>query len=210
MSDHADKMAVAVVGAWLNEIEDTLPGSAQTQIEKRIAIALRAYAEEATRQIHRENEWYRAAHMLLAGDEAFAHNDETSPFFISAEVTTDGKAALALNMNDVFAWACADAEPFTYEDAPTLLNIAVEEGWPGLVRWACKKRGASPQNPVLKNMAQYDAKIRRLVEEEREACAIIAEYHHRGHPVEEHPPDCEGECDVMIVAASIRARGERK
>jgi len=181
-----------------------------------IATALRTYAEEATRQIRRENEWYRAAHMLLASDEAFAYNDETSPFSVSAQMTEDGKAALALNMNDVFAWACADAEPFTYEDAPALLKIAVEEGWPGLVRWACEKRGTPPQNPVLENMERYDAKIRHLVEKEREACATVAASWGcnlgsatvDGVRVHREHQQTDDFC-AHNIAAAIRARGEQ-
>jgi hypothetical protein len=45
-------------------------------------------------------------------------------------------------MNDTFYYACADCEPFKYEDAPMLWEIAKTEGWPGLVKWASEQRAA--------------------------------------------------------------------
>lgn len=55
---------------------------------------------------------------------------------------------------------------------------------------------------------RVDEAVEEARREEREACAVVAEYHHRGDPVNEHPPECEGECDVLLVAAAIRAREE--
>jgi len=93
--------------------------------------------------------WMRAAHTLLANDEAFIGQPDGSVFFMEAGVK-EGVPTLALNMNDTFEYACADCEPFSYSDAPMLLEISKSEGWPGLVRWASeqrKKRG-EPHEPI--------------------------------------------------------------
>jgi hypothetical protein len=109
-------------------------------------------------KLERENEWYRAAHLLLAQYDAFAAAPEGSPFFYSVDVgvTTEGQASLSLNMGDTFAYACADCEEFSYEDAPMLLAIAKEQGWPGLVRWVAKRRGVEPLPEIVESMREED------------------------------------------------------
>jgi len=121
-----------------------------------IATALTAATTRAD-AAEREREWYRAAHLLLAQYEAFAGGQDSGPFFVTAEVTTEGQAWLGLHMGDTFYYACADAEPFSYEDAPRLLDIAKREGWPGLVRYASAKRGGQPPiKPVTERMRLFD------------------------------------------------------
>lgn len=126
--------------------------------------------------LKRENTWLRAAHLLLAQEHAFIGMPDGGVFFVTAEVTVEGTPLLALNMNDTFAYACADAEPFNYEDAPELLAIAEREGWPGLTRWAMEKRAergepAEPIKPVQRSMNIVDelrAKVERYKRREKE------------------------------------------
>lgn len=50
------------------------------------------------------------------------------------------------NCNDVFAWACADAEHVTNDDLIELYQLSRHK-W-GDVKWACKKRNMQPQKPM--------------------------------------------------------------
>jgi hypothetical protein len=60
--------------------------------------------------------------------------------------------ALAVGMNDIFWWACADYELFAYKDIQSLYEMCFDrEGnykeW-GSVHWACLQRGMRPQHPI--------------------------------------------------------------
>lgn len=110
-------------------------------------------------QLKRTVEWFRAAHWLLANEYSFIAPADGEFCFVAAEMSTDGDCKLALNMSDTFAFACADAEDFLYSEAPELVRIAKEEGWPGLNRWAAAKRGMRPIPPVEEHMEEYDGAL---------------------------------------------------
>jgi hypothetical protein len=55
-----------------------------------------------------------------------------------------------INCNDLFWWACADYEAFSYKDVEDLY-LASKEKW-GIDKWACKKRGMRPQHPIENDM----------------------------------------------------------
>ena len=95
--------------------------------------------DDETKRLRAELEWMKAAHLLFANEYAFIAPEGGDPFF-EAEVYEDGTPMLSLNVGDTFYYACADAEPFRYEDAPAMLRIARQTGWPGLVSWAAEKR----------------------------------------------------------------------
>jgi hypothetical protein len=60
---------------------------------------------------------------------------------------------LELNMNDIFAWGCADSETLDGNDAEELIPIIQKYGDTALIAYASVKRaGAIPQPPVLKNI----------------------------------------------------------
>lgn len=128
------------------------------------ALQLRALAAERD-ALQKQVEWMRAAHVFLAAEEAFVSMpDRHNPFFAcaSAEIDASGTPCLSLNMGDTFMYACADFEPFRYEDAPELLRIGLDEGWPGLVRWTQKQREergepVEPIEPVAQKMLDMDA-----------------------------------------------------
>jgi hypothetical protein len=98
-------------------------------------------------ELERENAALRAAHWLLANEEAFISPEDGAIFFVMPEVSRSNQCRYSLNMNDVFALACADAEPFELELAPKLKEIAEKEGWPGLLRWASEHRDELPVRP---------------------------------------------------------------
>lgn len=59
---------------------------------------------------------------------------------------------LFVNCNDVFAWACADAEPIMLSELRALYDRwRANRSW-GAIQWCCLKRGVRPQAPVLKDM----------------------------------------------------------
>jgi hypothetical protein len=60
----------------------------------------------------------------------------------------------AVNCNDVFYWACADAESIETDDLQSLYDHHVDEsngGW-GSTKWVCKKRNLKPQKPIVERM----------------------------------------------------------
>jgi len=115
--------------------------------------------------------WFEAAHLLLANEHAFIGQPDGSVFFGLAG-WKDGVPTLGLNMNDVFAWGCADAESFQYIDAPALLEIVKRDGAVGLVKWARDQRAKNredwideqhllkytPNLPLLDRLAAAEAR----------------------------------------------------
>ena len=89
--------------------------------------------------------------MLSEGRSTLFLSGDAGPFF-----TADGpdKTPLSIwvNCNDLFAWACADAEPLPLSELP-----AVYAEWKAtgdLTTWACKRRGLRPQAPIEKRMRE--------------------------------------------------------
>lgn len=77
---------------------------------------------------------------------------------------------LELNMNDVFAWGCADSETLEGRDAIKLIPIIQRYGSVALIAYASVKRAkADPQKPVLKNIKKEfyaaQAEIQKLANE---------------------------------------------
>lgn len=62
-----------------------------------------------------------------------------------------------LNLNDVFGYACADAEALPLEDLPVIEEIYTKFGWYGLVAWVEKRRGYPPIKERQK-LGYFDAK----------------------------------------------------
>ena len=56
--------------------------------------------------------------------------------------------AIFANVNDVFYWACADAEEVLYDEIEDLFEHWEKDNIHGPVVWACKKRNMLPQKPV--------------------------------------------------------------
>ena len=61
------------------------------------------------------------------------------------------------NCNDVFAWACADAETIDNDELIELfLELKKDPKW-GERIWVCKKRNLQPQSPIKRDMLQDKA-----------------------------------------------------
>ena len=61
------------------------------------------------------------------------------------------KMVLLANLNDVFMWACSDAEDVSQSDVQILYDGLMAKRTHYVTDWACKKRNMQPQ-PKLKQM----------------------------------------------------------
>jgi hypothetical protein len=76
------------------------------------------------------------------------------------KLTNDGKTiVLFLNCNDVFAWACADAEDVSsIEELKSLYDYCEKYGaWQGSTIWVCMKRNQKPQRSLEKMLKDNNA-----------------------------------------------------
>ena len=93
---------------------------------------------------------------MLAADNAvlFLADAESGPFFSS-----DHPSKLALrimvNCNDLFAWACADAEPLPLSEVANLYRMWKADPHYGADRWCCLRRNLAPQAPVERNWRKH-------------------------------------------------------
>lgn len=62
-----------------------------------------------------------------------------------------------VNCNDVWFWACADAEPVTTTEIPDLYRMHIQNKKWGSLKWACKKRDMQPQAPIRRDMKKEGA-----------------------------------------------------
>ena len=54
--------------------------------------------------------------------------------------------------NDVFYWACADAECLTLDEVGPLYKAwHADRKW-GVIKWVCAKRNLQPQVPIVRDM----------------------------------------------------------
>jgi hypothetical protein len=60
--------------------------------------------------------------------------------------------ALCVNCNDIFAWACADAEDLPYGDIQPLYDMWFKDPHWGAAKWCAIKRNQKPQPPVIEDM----------------------------------------------------------
>ena len=58
------------------------------------------------------------------------------------------------NCNDVFAWACADAEPINVNNIKGLVAEVIKDTKNGGMYWVCKQRNEKPQYAVAHGMRQ--------------------------------------------------------
>lgn len=67
--------------------------------------------------------------------------------------------------NDVFAWACADAEDLPLAEVRRLYKLWTAHGGAGVDKWACLRRRQKPQPPVEQSMRKagvWDAEMDAL------------------------------------------------
>ena len=72
------------------------------------------------------------------------------------ETGAEGTAVtIAVNCNDLFYWACADAEDLPYEEIANLYRMWKADPKYGADRWACLRRKLAPQKPVEKRWREH-------------------------------------------------------
>ena len=67
----------------------------------------------------------------------------------------DHAVAWFMNCSDVFAWACADCEPFDLSELEKFYRMSLGK-W-GTLKWVCIKRNQQPQPPIIKDMKAQGA-----------------------------------------------------
>lgn len=75
------------------------------------------------------------------------------------------KAGLFVNCNDIFAWACSDAERLPYEGIQSLYDMWLENKDWGPAKWCAIQRNQKPQGPVIdamKNAGVWDEGMKAL------------------------------------------------
>jgi hypothetical protein len=72
-------------------------------------------------------------------------------FWNTGRFDEEETVVLFVNCNDLFAWGCADAEPFTSDEIPDLYRAWKSGPW-GVDKWCGRRRNQEPQEPVVKRM----------------------------------------------------------
>ena len=61
-------------------------------------------------------------------------------------------AALYVNCNDLFEWACADCEPLPVNELLPIIKMHLADPKWGTVKWSCIRRNLQPQLPIVERM----------------------------------------------------------
>lgn len=125
----------------------------------------------------------KALARLLADDVIFLNSHWWMKEWPEAAQKT---VSLNVNCNDIFAWACADAEEIEYEELQGLYDLWLSSRTWGPAKWCAIKRRQKPQPPVIDAMKKagvWDACMEALGENTQDA-------------------------EVQAMFASLRTRGE--
>ena len=70
------------------------------------------------------------------------------------DIPFDGayNTVLYVSCNDLFDWACAEAESFSYLDIKTLYEMHLKDKKWGSSKWCCFHRNLKPQKAVIEAM----------------------------------------------------------
>lgn len=131
------------------------------------AKAPEAYLIEAYEELkdHQDAYLYDKDKAYFIEEIAIQHLLEAGVLFANSRkyVCIDGKTikpetlVLFVNCNDLFAWACADAETVAWDELEDLYNMwKLDRRW-GVDKWCCKKRNLKPQSPIIEDMKKEGA-----------------------------------------------------
>lgn len=96
---------------------------------------------------------------VMVEDNALDYLEERLEFFkipVKAKINDieTEVIALAINMNDVFYWACGDLEFFSFSDIEDIFSKCFDKNGKynrfGDMKWCCLKRGMRPQHEWIK------------------------------------------------------------
>jgi len=122
----------------------------------------------------------RDGNSVMVVDNALDYLDKRLEFAklsVKANILDDGDLAwviaLALMMNDVFYWACADLEFFSFGDVKDIFNKCFDKNGKfnrfGDMKWCCIKRNMRPQHEwikIIKEEGLWDDEWESLPERE--------------------------------------------
>lgn len=91
----------------------------------------------------------KALAILLADEVLFCNNFDVG---WEDKQWTSRTTVLFVSCNDIFAWGCADSEPFMNKEIGPLLKMHLEDPQWGTAKWCCIRRNEQPQNPVKQDM----------------------------------------------------------
>ncbi len=91
---------------------------------------------------------------LLDDDVLFANSRK---YLCTDGSTRPDTMVLFVNCNDVFAWACCDAEEVAMRELRALYTAWTANRTWGPARWCCIKRNQKPQRPVEQAMREAGA-----------------------------------------------------
>jgi hypothetical protein len=117
-------------------------------------------------KIIEDNNEELALAVLLANQVVFLNNAK-----LSVPNSDVWNTVVYVNCNDVFLWACADAEPISNSDGDEgseiieLYKLFKENPMHGPTKWVCKKRNLQPQKPLKQMMIKdgyWDSELESL------------------------------------------------
>jgi hypothetical protein len=100
------------------------------------------------------------ARALLTAAKVFYDPDPDEAYDDRAENEGVGWGQ-TLNLNDTFAWACADGEPVSDADLPRVAQLFYRYGWCGILYWVTREKRTGGDNPNW--MAEF-LDVRRFIE----------------------------------------------
>jgi len=110
--------------------------------------------KDINNNIHRSsNKELILAKLLI--DEVVFCNDSSLKDYDNSNICEE-TIAIFVGCNDIWGWACADAETISTKELPELYKFYMADKKWGSLKWACKKRNLQPQAPIIKDMKKED------------------------------------------------------
>lgn len=103
----------------------------------------------------------KAIAILLEDDVVFVSGQD----YIAPWDPKEKTCGIVVNCNDVFYWACADAESLPQSEIRHLYELWLKNKKFGADKWCCLRRNMQPQVPLVKMMKEegfWDAELEAL------------------------------------------------
>jgi len=114
---------------------------------------------------------------VLTIDQARKLLDAAGVFFEPDEDEPEFKQML--NLNDVWAWACADGEHVADEELPAVAELFYRYGWCGILYWVAEKNGCKSEfkdNNRFIEFVRHEERIRKEVPDSNRRAYFAASY----------------------------------
>lgn len=118
--------------------------------------------------------------VCFTNERPYFHPFKQSPDRSAADGNT---VVIYVNCNDVFMWACADAEDLPQSEIGNLYRMwEADKKW-GPIKWCCQQRDLQPQKPMadaMKAEGSWDDEMERLRPNEPTSRSNDKEPAHKG------------------------------